>query len=432
MLRNYDSSILNFKRWYIFIMVTGKSLIHQITAARLLQWEYYILCLLAISLPIIEVTKNLASVLLLVVYILHFVMHRKSLTRNILSHIILIFLLCSVVAAVGASINGYDSGKINDIIRYGLTGWIISQLPLQRRQVLVLLALLLSSCLVGIAHAYYHLHEGSKYALELQGVGYSNHTAIYLALILGLSASLLFMKPMKPRFYVAMVIAIIVIIISIFESSSRATLIPLTFITLTSLTLLLFINKKLTILAAIALTIGGMYIIHQPPSIIQKALTKPIISDEQQLMPRIRLWHVNYYMWKHAPIFGIGYGNHANIDADLAKNWFPEVNFHNEKLFYFSSHAHNRYLNTLVEGGIVGLIGLLCLFIGLSYQLAKHILKQHADSLPFYLIVTYTLLTNMLVGFFNTTLHHEHGLLTMMLICLCYRYIINNHRNTTT
>lgn len=112
-------------------------------------------------------------------------------------------------------------------------------------------------------------------------------------------------------------------------------------------------------------------------------------------------------------------GNFREIsDARICK-WLEaeEKLFDTEKYFRPFSHAHNLYINMLAERGAVGLGSLLFpwrLRLELSGSCAdqrsfpEHFLSWGAAfSAWFVSIVT---------GLANTTLHHEHALLSMVLL----------------
>jgi hypothetical protein len=121
--------------------------------------------------------------------------------------------------------------------------------------------------------------------------------------------------------------------------------------------------------------------------------------------PREKLWNAAVYGLKKEPVFGIGFGNYSIIDPEQLGLWFPDEDFTDNKQFYYSSHAHNRFLNSAVEGGdiwfrwldaaiggawlfVCGAIGSLCcikaplLHSGLYQQLVWLLLPLSDWSIP--------------------------------------------------
>lgn len=109
------------------------------------------------------------------------------------------------------------------------------------------------------------------------------------------------------------------------------------------------------------------------------------------------------------------------------QEWYPnsKVDFSDNGEFLYFSHTHNRYVNTLAEAGLLGFFSLLALLFGILIFLIRH--ASHSfkdkDNTVIWLIGFNALLATSVVGLFNTTLHHEHGLLTMLIVGLCCRYL---------
>lgn len=404
----------------------------KISTERIVKLEFYSLCLLGVSLPLIEATKNLAAILLLVFFLIHFFNDRKSLVYNPLGKYILLFIGLSVIASIGSSLNGYDSGKIKDIIRYALIGWITLQIPLKRKEIFIIILLLILSCIIAIGLAYISLHQGWEKQFELRSVGHINHTAIYIILCLGLIIPLILIKRLKAIHYGLIGVATLILLTGLFEANSRATLIAMTFIISSTLSIIIYRHRMIGVLSLAGLMMLIVALIAHPPSIIKKALKSPIVFTGKTLTPREKIWHSNIYMIKKEPLFGIGYGNHGHITADTMSQWFPEISFGNGDYFLFYSHAHNRFMNTLVEGGILGLTGLIILLGGVVYLLFHLTLKKRGPAeTPLLLIASNTLFITCVIGLFNTTMHHEHGILTLLIWALVFKLLFEPSNDTS-
>ncbi len=387
---------------------------------------------MAFSLPIIENTKNIAWFLLLIFFSIRVCKQKINLLSNSLGNYILLFLVGSIVAAIGATLNGYDADKIRDIIRYSLVGWIIIYIPLSQKQILTILGLLIISTIIGTIDANISLLTGKEKHLELRSVGHINHTAIYILLTIGAAIPLLlFSKLPKILRFTLLVVSLYLIFIQI-QTNSRATLLALILIVAISIAYLLFFNKKLGIISLVISTFIVGYIAINPPPIIHKIKTAPTVFTGDQLTPREKLWNTAFYAWKKEPFFGIGYGNYRIISASQLRQWYPneEIDFNNKAEFHYLSHSHNRFINTLVEGGIVGFAGLIIFLFGILAILLKYRrrLAINSNDTAFWFVGFNTLLTITIIGFVNTTIHHEHGILTMMLLGLVFNHI-NNKEN---
>ena len=87
-------------------------------------------------------------------------------------------------------------------------------------------------------------------------------------------------------------------------------------------------------------------------------------------------------------------------------------------------HAHNLYFNTLAEGGLAGLLPLLAFLILWAIWLWKHYPRADADALAWALwgASLNAFLITVIIGWVNTTLHHEHALLALLLMGLAVSY----------
>lgn len=389
------------------------------------RYEFYSLCLLAFSLPIIEITKNIACILLLTFFLIRTAKSKINLIENQLGNIILIFIAGSIIAAIGATINGYSAGKITDIIRYSLIGWMIIYIPLNNKKIFIISSLLILSTFIGIADGLYSITKNNQSFFELRSVGHINHSSIYILFIIGFTLPLLLARKASKKKRIFILLTNLILIYALLETNSRATFLGLIAI-ITSLTLASFFNHKRIAyaLCIIIISIAGIFTLN-PPDIINKFIGQNTYYQDK-LTPREKIWNTAIYAWKKEPIFGIGYGNFKITNPDNLLLWHPNenINFHNKEKFLYSDHSHNKYLNSLAEGGTVGLASLLILLLGIFYLYVKIAKKaiQNKNTTP-WLIGINTLSIISIVGLFNTTLHHEHGILAMMLICLSYKYL---------
>ena len=391
----------------------------------LVKWEFYSLCLLAASLPLIEVTKNLAWFILVIFFAIRNIKTRQNLLTDFLGNMILGFMLLSAVAAVGASFNGYDSGKISDIIRYGLVGWMLLYIPLSKQQIYTILALLFVATSVGVIVAYLETAYWQGGAFELRSVGHINHTAIFIALTLGAVIPFLISKTSTLQARLVLLPVAFILTAGLFFANSRAGIVALAIIVAIAVLHSLMLHLKTGIAVLVLAIVAGGYMGTAPPKVVNELVNRPMLFMGNTAAPRERLWNSAMYGLKKEPVFGIGFGNYSIIDPEQLSLWYPDEDFTDTKQYYYSSHAHNRFLNSAVEGGVFGFAGLMLLLAGLTICLWRNrqFMLHQSSSAVFWVIPTTSLAIVTVIGLVNTTIHHEHGLLTMMLFGLSFNYL---------
>ena len=389
------------------------------------KWEFYSLCLLAASLPIVEVTKNLAWFMLVVFFAVRNIKARENLLSDFLGNAILGFMLLSVVAAVGASFNGYDSGKISDIIRYGLVGWMLLYIPLSKPQSYIILAFLFVATGIGVIVAYLETAYWQGGAFELRSVGHINHTAIFIALTLGAVIPLLLSRTSNLKARLVLLPIAIILTAGLFYANSRAGIVALAIIVAIALLHSLMFHLKTGIAVLLMVIVAGGYMVSAPPKVVNELVNGPMLYMGDKAAPREKLWNTAMYGLKKEPLFGIGFGNYSIINPEQLSRWYPDEEFTDSRQFFYSSHTHNRFLNSAVEGGVFGLAGLMLLLLGVAVCLwrSRQFILDKSSAAVFWVVPASTLATVVVIGLVNTTIHHEHGLLTMMLFGLSFNYL---------
>lgn len=400
---------------------------------RLINTEYYCLCLIAFSLPILEIGKHFFSLAYLLTFSIRFIQYRHNFTFSPTGKYILIFLACSTIAAIGSGYNGFDNNKLHDIFRYGLIGWMVLHTPLHRKQIYTIIGILTVSTLIGIAEAHFLGSSGNNF--KLRSVGHINHSAIYLLLIFGAALPFIFSHLGKKHSLLAVLLINAIFVYTLLDTNSRATAIGAVVLSLAFLIVAVVHYRKLAYVALAGIVIVATYFIYSPPKVIYKFIGLSNYYSEK-LTPRERIWNTAYYTWKAHPIFGIGYGNYKTTNPEKMHEWHPDSQktFTDTNQFLFVAHSHNRYLNTLAEGGIIGFIGLSILLFGYARRLLISYPKAELNKnrTVIWLIGLNTLASTAIVGLFNTTLHHEHGVLTVLLLGLALQFLERKQSNNTS
>lgn len=401
----------------------------------LIKLEFYSLCLLAFSLPILETAKHIFCITYLLLFTIRTFNHKKTFNPSPLGKYILIFIAGNIIASIGASLKGYDVEKLHDIIRYSLIGWMVLHTPLSRKQTYIILAIFILSTSIGIGDAYHSLSKGTENFFELRSVGHINHTAIYILLTLGISLPFLLKRQSRKIMTVIFIIINLSLIYVLLQTNSRATAIGLGFILMILIIVSFIEYKKAAYILCLLVCASIAYGSFGPSTKLVEKFNWYSTNFKNKLTPREKIWNTSFYAWKKEPIFGVGFGNYKVITKEKMQQWYKNtgIDVSDKKRFLYFSHTHNKYLNALTEGGVIGLASLLLLFSGILYYFLKQAKPSlhNKESIIFLLIGINTLSTISIVGLFNTTLHHEHGLLAMMLIGLSGQYLTSRSNNET-
>ncbi len=97
---------------------------------------------------------------------------------------------------------------------------------------------------------------------------------------------------------------------------------------------------------------------------------QPVTDANFAVLERLAHWEAARRMWVQAPWLGIGTGNYAVV--------YPSVNIRRwaEPL----GHAHNIYLNTLAETGLIGLLAFLGFWFSVALFVARYAFKQYPSA----------------------------------------------------
>ncbi len=94
-----------------------------------------------------------------------------------------------------------------------------------------------------------------------------------------------------------------------------------------------------------------------------------LVGTYHNVLARVMFWTYALRRFSQSPIFGIGFGRYNDGSLDLAGiEGFVYMAFGGQKIFS-KGNAHNSYLHTLCESGIVGLGLLLWLWSSIYFRL---------------------------------------------------------------
>lgn len=394
-------------------------------SGRLAQLEALVLCAFAFVLPQFEAPKNF----LWIAYVVLWVVNRRR-ARDFggawdsWDSLIAVWIALGYVSALFAGLHRSEWLSAFDVARYASVLWMMRRSEYGETTLRYLLASLIFGTLVALLRGYYEMlfvarADGQPRFLGLNSVGHVNHSAIYVAIAFG--AALAWVRSAwrtdRPTHRAIGLALCAAFVLSIFVMESRATV----GISLVVGFVLLGIyairsgGRPWKIIFGMFLVIAAMAIVK--PEVVEK--NSQLIKESNVFSFRDSIWRAGFAAWRRYPIFGIGMGNYGNIDLVRLEEWSRArgESFDGTHIM-LSSHAHSLYLNTLAERGAVGL-AILLLVLGSWVVVLVRTVPASVDPPVYWAYWGGSLsawLIAVIVGLVNTTLHHEHALISTLLL----------------
>jgi len=392
--------------------------------------QFVLLSLMLISLPSIEAPKNIFLVFFVSVAAFYQIKTTDINSIGKWDYIFLAFILSALLSSFFAGLGpGSEWGGFRVVLTYIMTGWIISRSPFTKKQIAYLFMITILSTLPALFWGlteYLYLH--TKMDLKLHSVGHVNHSAIYLTIIFGSTVGLGIslwnnLKQTQKALFLALSG---ILYASLILSRSRAA-VGVGFILAVLLVMLLSKNTRSIIYSLSFLAIATLFAFLLNAEVIQKQIG--LEKNHNFLADRDLVWNVPIEASRFYPILGIGMDNWKKIKLeDLKKSVEKrDETFKEDNYILKVGHAHNLYLQTLLEKGILGALILFIFMFGWLEQLRSSFYINKTDNQARYLwagsfsawIVTFG------IGSVNSTLHHENGILACVLLGLHLSYLHN-------
>jgi O-antigen ligase len=125
--------------------------------------------------------------------------------------------------------------------------------------------------------------------------------------------------------------------------------------------------------------------------------------------------------WERFPVFGVGMDNFKLITHERIKAWRTEAGQpYDASRYVHFPHGHNLYINTLAERGAVGFAILAAVLLAWAVSLVRFRPRREDEDLDWLLWggAAAGWFVTIAAGTVNTTLHHEHALLAVLLLGL--------------
>jgi len=366
--------------------------------------EIGLLVALCFFLPLYEAPKNLLWLLYALAWSVNRVRARNAGGPwDTWDTLIAAWIASAFAVAPFAALHGNEWGGALDVLKYGAVLWMAKRSRLTEREVTGVLAALVASTLVGLVQGFVRLNAGMP-TLQLNSVGHVNHTAIYLAIMLGLCASWLFTG--KNPVIAGGVSA--VMLFALFVTASRGAIgAGLVMLLLLGLAWWRRARWPLGVaVAAVAISLAAG--IAGEAEVVKKQQAN--MQAGVVLSYRDQVWRVALDTWRAHPWFGVGPDNFELVTR--AREDDP-----NRALY---PHPHNLYLAALVERGLVGALPLYAVLLAWPLWLVRRRPRREAPGQEWLLwsAAAGAWTVTALVGMVNTTLNQEHGLLAALLLGL--------------
>lgn len=325
-------------------------------------------------------------------------------------------------AVLGAALAGERGAEWRgtlDLMRYASALWVMKRARYPERVLNGLLAALAAGTLAALAWGYYGmLVSEERVLLGLKSVGHVNHSAIYLAIVFGatLVATRAWWRGAGAAWRIAGVVACVIFATSLFVMQSRAALGAAAVTALALLHIYTVRTRGSLHALAISAAVAAGVAVAASPVILDK--NQVILERSGTLLAyRDGIWRAGLLAWREYPVFGVGMGNWGRIDADRLRRWSAA---RGEKLdepaMAYASHGHSLYINALVERGLAGFALLAAVMV--FWFMALRLPAANAPPVAWscWGAAAAAWLVTAIVGLVNTTLHHEHALLSMLVL----------------
>lgn len=394
--------------------------------------EFLLLAGIAISLPMFEGVKNVFWVLYAGTWYVNRL--RKGVTWDTLGGrwdgwdtLFAALLLTAPLGAAFAGLRHHEWTACQDTLRMTSIAWFLKRSGYGDTEWLRLHVTLQASTVVAVlwalaAVAYPHTYEG----IQLNSVGHVNQSVIYIvicfgALVGGVAA---YWRDMSAVWRAAAIGAIVVQLAALFAAGSRAGA-GTAMLGAVAFGLLWLRRSRGPIIWTTIAIAAFVVLVSTVDTDMRRKQEFALDSPHPLLNERYPIWQQALTAWRAHPAFGVGGDNFGDITAVHVGAWSQEAGAHYDTAsFVRSSHAHNLYLNTLAEHGVLGMamLAILCAAWALSLVRGKPAMTDPPIAWLAWSGAAAGLVVTVGLGAFNTTLHDEHGLLALMMLGIWLGY----------
>jgi len=335
---------------------------------------------------------------------------------------IALWIASGYLVAAFAGIRQDEWREANDLLRYGSVLWLLKRSRYDERALLWILGTVIAATLIALLWGHWRVYgAGTHGTLGLNSVGHVNHSAIYMGIVFGTALSLLLAYWARIRIAGRMTLglAVAALIVSVFVTESRAA-VGVTVLFVLVLVAALGVRRRIDALKGVLLALLGIAIVLAAlPGVLDKAIDRT--ERGITLAFRDKIWSDALIEWRQFPVLGVGMGNFGHVTPEQLQDW----NKTRDRAIRptaegVAPHGHSLYVTALAERGVAGLGVLVAVLLAWGGALLKGVPRGPDPPLDWALFGAALAgwLITVVVGFFNTTLHHEHGILSVLLFGL--------------
>jgi O-antigen ligase len=330
--------------------------------------SYFLLIGFAVVLPFSRLLLVVMMSLIIFLWLIKLLLREVHLPKNFLFYNIYLLIVLILASYIFISNRPQSRDWMETLLSPLLWFLAISSLPLSESQFkkVTTVSLISITCVITFQMIFYLLDPFKDRFIFLE-------SPIHDSALISLVAILLFNLVYQEKVWAKKLVEIFfsfIIIISLFFSYTRGAWLGF----LGGLIGIIFVTKnKYLIRFFIILIIFSMIFFLLSPVLTDRFQT--IFSTEYSSnMQRIFIWDVALKEINKSPVFGIG--------MNMFTSQFN--NYDHEKFIDKAYHAHNIYLQTILDLGLIGLVLYLLLFINLFVVIYK-ITRQSSSSLKLFL-----------------------------------------------
>ncbi len=392
---------------------------------RFARTEYVLVCVLALVLPILEAPKNLAVFLLLLTWVVHRIVARDvALRRPDWVEASLLFILVTCILSTVFNwplVNGLKGFK--DTLIQVFVFWLIYRAGYSDRQYLIIAAMMAVGVLIGLGWGVLDVAQGRLGQLQFHSAGIVTQSSIYLGVVLAVAFSVAWFRPAalpEIRFLRSPItwwLFVAIMLIGLFLMASRGAILA---VLATCIIYAVVIKRRAVWLSfAGAMVVVTVITVMLPDRFGQSrwlSKTQEMSTSGQLVLAdleRVDNWRIAIARIKQgdALVLGIGPRNFAAIDSSTME-MDPPLRIRGRL-----NHAHNLFLNKLVEEGIVGLSAMLFFFGLVVMSLVRDYGARVWRRWQWGAAIG-ALVVPVVAGSVNTPWYQEHALLAMMVLAV--------------